>query len=583
MPAQTALLDLPLERPDTETAPASPRADIVVLKFGSSVLRAPDQVPFVVSEIYARVRHGQKVVAVVSAIHGQTDLLLGQARSLGIAHDNSLLPRYVVLGEEQAAALVAIGCDRVGLDCVSLSVRELGIVAEGPVEDATPVRLGSDALARALERHQVVVVPGFGAVNEAGRVVLLGRGGTDLSAVFLAAELGLESARLVKDVDGVYDGDPAVLGADAHRFGTLDWATARQVAGKLVQLRAIETAEARGVTVEVSAIGLDAASRIGAFPPQPAAATKPRKLKVALAGCGVVGGGVLERLLADSDHYEIVGVLVRDPKKPRDPQPAADILTSDPDHLLSLGADLLVEALSEGRPAERLIRKALALGLDVVTADKQAVAFDLPGLLAAAQAGGGRLLYSAAVGGGSPMLETVREARRHGQVVELQAVLNGTCNFILDRVGQGAAFSDALEEARRAGFAEEDPSSDLEGHDAAAKLRILAWEAFGVMLDDTAVTRDVLDAEAAARLGGRPVKQVGRLIRRDEVVEARVELVEVGPDSPFHGLRGERNALQIAGEDGRTWTCIGRGAGRWPTAESVLADVSDVRRASARA
>jgi homoserine dehydrogenase len=582
MPAHNFLkadLDLTSKRP-AASADAPPA--VVVLKFGSSVLRSPELTPFVVSEIYAHVRHGQKVVAVVSAIHGQTDLLLGQARALGVPHDNSLLPRYVVLGEEQAAALVAIGCDRVGLDCVSLSVRELGIIAQGPAEDATPVRLGSDALVKALEHHQVVVVPGFGAINEAGRVVLLGRGGTDLTAVFLAAELGLASARLVKDVDGVYDGDPAVLGADAHRFGKLDWATAKQVAGKLVQLRAIDVAEARGVTIEVSAIGLDAASRIGPYRPQPAAATKPRKLKVALAGCGVVGGGVLERLLADSDHYEVVGVLVRDPKKPRDPQPAPEILTNDPDHLLELGADLLVEALSEGRPAERLIRKALARGMDVVTADKQAVAFDLAGLQAAAEAGGARLAYSAAVGGGSPMLETVRAARRHGPIVEIQAVLNGTCNFILDRVAQGASFADALEEARKAGFAEEDPSSDLEGHDAAAKLRILAWEAFGVILEDAAVERVALDAEVAAGLAGKSVKQVGRLVRRGDEITARVDLVEVGEDSPFRNLRGERNALLAQGDDGGVWTCKGRGAGRWPTAESVLADVADVRRASAR-
>jgi homoserine dehydrogenase len=465
-----------------------------------------------------------------------------------------------------------------------LGVRELGIVAEGPLQDASPVRLASDALPKALERHRVVIVPGFGAVNPEGHVVLLGRGGTDLTAVFLASELGLTSARLVKDVDGVYDGDPAVLGDAAHRFGTLDWETARKVAGKLVQLRAIETAEKRGVTIEVSAIGLDAASRIGPYKPQPAAAERPQRLKVVLAGCGVVGGGVLERLMADHDHYEVVGVLVRNPDKPRDPQPAREILTDDPDKLLELGADLLVEALSEGRPAERLIRKALERGMHVVSANKQALAFDLKGLQDAARSADVRLAFSAAVGGGSPMVETVREARRHGPVVEIEAILNGTCNFILDRTAQGAPFEEALAEARRAGFAEEDPSSDLEGHDAAAKLRILAWEAFGAVLDDAEVAREALDAAAAARFAGAAVKQVGRcVIGPDGRVAAEVTLQALDADSPFRGLRGERNALRVVGAGGRVWTCVGRGAGRWPTAESVLADVADVRRAAARA
>src|SRR5262249_23032925 len=154
----------------------------------------------------------------------------------------------------------------------------------------------------------------------------------------------------------------------------------------------------------------------------------------------------------------VVGVLVRDPDKPRDPQPAREILTADAEALLELGADLLVEALSEGRPAERLIRQALGRGMDVVSANKQALAFDLKGLQNAAKAAGARLAFSAAVGGGSPMLETLREARRHGPILSIEAVLNGTTNFILDRTAQGASFAEALAEARRAGFAEEDPS-----------------------------------------------------------------------------------------------------------------------------
>lgn len=574
-----ALLEPRLKRqPDVN--PADAPADVVVLKFGSSVLRNRDQVPNVVSEIYSHVRHGQRVVAVVSAFMGMTDQLLAQAKALGAPRDNAFLPQYVAMGEEEAAALVAIGCDRVGLDCAALTVKELGLLAEGPIEDASPVALASDALQRALEKHRVVVVPGYGAVNADGRVVLLGRGGTDLTAVFLAAELGLTSVRLVKDVDGVYDGDPAVLGQDAHRFGTLDWTTAKTVAGKLVQLRAIETAEARGITVEVSAIGLDAASRIGPYKPQPAPAERPQRLKVALAGCGVVGGGVLERLLADRDHYEVVGVLVRDPSKARDPQPAREILTSDPDKLLDLGADLLVEALSEGRPAEALIRKALAKGLDVVTANKQALAFDLKGLQDAAKASGAKLAFSAAVGGGTPMLETVKEARRHGPIAEIEAVLNGTTNFILDRTAGGAPFADALEEARKAGFAEEDPSADIDGHDAAAKVRILAFEAFNEVLADSDVPRDPLSADVAASLAGKPVKQVANCQAKNGALAAKVELRQA--DDLFRSLRGERNALRVTGADGRVWVCTGRGAGRWPTAESVLADIADVRRAAAR-
>src|SRR5690606_11208930 len=119
----------------------------------------------------------------------------------------------------------------------------------------------------------------------------------------------------------------------------------------------------------------------------------------------------------------------------------------------------------------------LARGVDVVSANKQAIGADLAALTALAAGTGARLLYSASVGGGAPLIETVRRARAHGPVVRIEAVLNGTCNFILNRLAEGADFEDALAGARDAGFAEEDPTADLTGLDAAAKLAILAHEA----------------------------------------------------------------------------------------------------------
>ena len=175
--------------PDCRLA-ADPAPEVVVLKFGSSILRSPAEAPLVASAVYGHVRAGRKVVAVVSAFGGATDRLLGEARALGLAHSNDLLAGYVALGEEKSAALVAIACDRIGLDACALSVRELGIVAEGEPEHSRPCGLRPDHLKQALDRHEVVVVPGFGAVRPDGRVALLGRGGSDLTAVFLAAELG---------------------------------------------------------------------------------------------------------------------------------------------------------------------------------------------------------------------------------------------------------------------------------------------------------------------------------------------------------------------------------------------------------
>ena len=559
---------------------AAADAPIAVLKFGSSVLRSPEELPEVVSEIYRHVRRGEKVVAVVSAFLGRTDALLGQARALGGARDNKHLPRYVALGEEHAAALTAIGCDRVGLDVRALSVRELGILAEGSSEESVPLRLEGSALHAALAAHEVVVVPGYGAVNEDDEVVLLGRGGTDLTAVFLAAELGLGHVRLLKDVDGVYDSDPAIAGDVASRYAELDWKTARIVAGKLVQRRAVEVAEQRRVVVEVAALGRQAASLIGPKLSDPVPAGHPRKWKIALAGCGVVGGGVLQRLLGRPDLYEVTGVLVRDPGKPRDVRIPTGLITADAEHLFDAQPDVLVEALSEGPPAQRLIRRALERGVHVVSANKQAVALDLQGLQDAARDHGVSLSYSAAVGGGSPMIETVRAARDLGEIVEIEAVLNGTVNFMLDRLSHGAAFDDALADARAAGFAEEDPSADLEGHDAAAKLRILAFEAFGEVLEDSDIPRAALNVEVVAQHGGvGALRQIGRCVREDGEVSAWVNLEPTLEARLFRTLRGERNALRVVLKDGRSFVCRGRGAGRWPTSESVFADLGELVRA----
>lgn len=570
MNAQLAVLERPV--------PAFPVAapEVVVMKFGSSVLVDPADAPKVASDIYAEVRRGRRVVAVVSALAGETDRLLAEARALGLAHDNSLLPAYVVQGEERSAALVALACDRVGLSAATLTVRELGLVADGPCEHARPLSLDRAALDRALLKHEVVVVPGFGAVSPEGQVVLLGRGGSDLTALFLATELELDSVQLVKDVDGLYDRDPNVH-PDARRYDQASWAEAKALGGGLVQPDALDLAEARKLKVEVRNY-LDGhrtvVGQVGA-PPKPAPAH--RRLRVAVAGCGVVGGGALARLLVDP-RVEVVGVLVRDPSKPRDVPGASDarlapLLVSSPAALLEREPDLVLEALSEAKAGYDVIAAALSRGVDVATANKQAVSADPDGLLELAARNDAKLLWSASVGGGVPMVEAVRAARDEAPVVAFEAVLNGTVNFMLARLGEGAAFDQALSEARAAGFAEEDPSSDLQGLDALAKVRLLSFEAFGVMPDDVDIHRDVLDPAALPPAGSR---QLCRCELKDGKLVAAVRLVSGALDPLFAELKGEGNALKIVSQDGSVVRRRGRGAGRWATAESLLADLSDL-------
>ena len=575
MSASLALVENPDALKPKSKPAVQPAPEVVVLKFGSSILRSPDDAPLVASACYGHVRAGRKVVAVVSAFAGATDRLLAEARALGLPHSNALLPGYVALGEEKSAALTAVACDRVGLDACALSVRELGIVAEGEPEHARPCGLRADHLKQALDRHEVVVVPGFGAVRPDGRVALLGRGGSDLTAVFLAAELGLDKVRLVKDVDGLYDHDPNDKTAGALRYRRASWDVARKLGGALVQHDAIDLGEQRGVEIEVAALDRADGTVIGekSAPPGPAPALPP--LKVAVAGCGVVGGGVLGRLLNDP-RYDVVGVLVRNPDKPRDVSCPPDLFTADADVLLSRKPDIVLEALSEGEAGHALIRKALEAGCDVASANKQAVSRDPAGLQALAYQKGRRVLWSASVGGGSPMIETVRAARAAGEVAGFEAVLNGTVNFMLERLCDGAAFAEALADARAAGFAEEDPSADLEGLDAAAKVRLLAYEAFGVSPDADAVPRDHLSNQTEAAPG---VRQIGACSRDGEALNPSVRLTADHGDPLFSSLSGEGNALKVWNADGRVWRCRGRGAGRWATTESIMADLAEIVRA----
>lgn len=326
----------------------------------------------------------------------------------------------------------------------------------------------------------------------------------------------------------------------------------------------LEVARSEGSTLirepVVIVHGVGGAERARASEPQ-------RRLRVALAGCGVVGGGLLERLERDT-RVDLVGVLVRDPKKRREPALARQYVVRDAGALLAREPDVLIDALSNAPTALHLIRAALERGVHVISAGKQAVGADLAGLKALARAHGGSLRFSAAVGGGAPMLETVRRALAHAPVVRIEAVLNGTCNFILNRLAAGDGYRTALKAAQDAGFAEADPSADVEGRDALAKLTILAEAAFGRALPE-------IEPEPL-RPDFRPDGVTRQIARASANGRGAIRLEGVGDDPLFADLPDEWNALRVTTADGRVFICKGRGAGRWPTAESVWADLEEV-------
>lgn len=288
------------------------------------------------------------------------------------------------------------------------------------------------------------------------------------------------------------------------------------------------------------------------------------RLRVALAGCGIVGGGLIERLTCDP-RVDLVGILVRDPTLERPDAPPPHLLVTDPAALLAREPDVIVDVLSDASTGLALTRAALTRGVHVVSANKQAVGADLSALQALARPTGARLAFSASVGGGVPMIETLSRALAHGPVARIEGVLNGTVNYLLNRLAAGTDFVDALAQARAAGFAEEDASSDLEGRDAAAKLAILSTLAFGRAAP---ISTQPLMAETPVPLGLRQ-------IARADATSASVTLA-ASTDPLFADLTDEANALRVTCADGRVFTCRGRGAGRAPTCASVWADIEDL-------
>lgn len=545
-------------------------ADTLVIKLGSSVLTTEADLELAVHEIYRHLRTGQQVVAVVSAIGGTTDALLERA-SAWEAERPDALATLCATGEAQSAALLVLALARAGTDAALLDAGQLDLRTEGSLLDGRLVSVDTDRLEAALHHHRVAVIPGFVGRDALGRTTLLGRGGSDLTALFLAWSLGAR-CRLVKDVDGIYDRDPAVH-PGALRYAQLDWDEAIAVGGGIVQPKAIAWARDRGVSFEVARLGDDGGTLVNGGPAVLAAPRRRRPLRIALLGLGTVGLGVY-RLCQRHPDLELVGVGVR---AGADRPVPAGLLLEDLDAVVDRPADVVIELIGGLEPARSLVARALTAGRHVVTANKALIAAHGRELTALADRSGARLRHSAAVGGAVPVIEHVRALR---ELDAIEGVLNGTCNHVLDALHDGISLDDAVADAQAAGFAEADPSLDLDGHDAAHKLTVLCREAWG--LDPSELvplglsTVDPVALEQA-RTAGHRIRLVARCERTPTGIRAAVRPEPLHAGHPLRDVRGAENCVVLRHGAGQT-VLRGLGAGRWPTATSVLADLLDLQR-----
>ncbi|HJR46332.1 MAG TPA: homoserine dehydrogenase [Actinomycetota bacterium] len=316
-------------------------------------------------------------------------------------------------------------------------------------------------------------------------------------------------------------------------------------------------------------------------------------IRVGLLGCGVVGGATLRILREHADELafragarlEVVKVAVRDPQKRRDVPLPDGVLTGDPHEVTTdPSIHIVVEAMGGLDPATDLILEAIGSGKHVVTANKELLSTVGGEVLSAAGVSGVDILFEAAVGGGIPIIRPLRESLAGDRVRRVMGIVNGTTNFILTRMSElGESFEEALAEADRLGYTEADPSADVEGYDAAAKLAILATLAFGstvlaVDIHREGITRVTPADIAAAHELGYEVKLLAVAEESEGMIAVRVHPAMLPKTHPLATVRDVFNAIFVEGENVGELMFQGRGAGGAPTASAVASDVVEIAR-----
>ena len=330
--------------------------------------------------------------------------------------------------------------------------------------------------------------------------------------------------------------------------------------------------------------------------------TELRTLKVALLGCGNVGAQVARILLDDADmlasragaRLELVGIAVRNLDAPREVELPHALFTTDAETLVK-DADLVIELMGGIEPARTLILTAMRNGACVVTGNKALVAKDGPTLHEEADKAGVQLSYEAAVAGAIPILRPIRDSPSGDRITRVLGIVNGTTNFILDQMDStGAQFADALAEAQRLGYAEADPTADVEGYDAASKAAILASLSFHTRFSLDDVYCEGISSVTAADIAA--AKDAGFVIKLLAIAEkltaegtktgadgttgvsVRVHPTLLPREHPLAAVREAFNAVFIEAENAGELMFYGQGAGGKPTASAVMGDLISAAR-----
>jgi homoserine dehydrogenase len=323
-------------------------------------------------------------------------------------------------------------------------------------------------------------------------------------------------------------------------------------------------------------------------PRRPAVTEARQPCRVALAGFGTVGQAVARLLRDHAAEVELVAICNRHVARKRALWDGPDICwTESMDDVLAQHPDVFIELVGGRSTARDWIARALDAGVSVVTANKQVIAETGATLLDLAAARACQLRFEAAVAGGVPVITGIRDGLAGDRLTHVSGILNGTCNYILTRMeADGLPFTDAVHEAQSLGFAEADPTDDVDGIDARAKLAILSMVALGATPSPSSIVcRSIAPVAAVdflyARHLGCTIRQVGWVARHDpDTLVSRVGPALVPLSSALARAQGSENLVIVSGQAGGETTFGGRGAGGGPTAVAVVADVLAIARGS---
>jgi homoserine dehydrogenase len=317
---------------------------------------------------------------------------------------------------------------------------------------------------------------------------------------------------------------------------------------------------------------------------------------IAVLGCGTVGSSVAERLLREQPvlerrsgvRYRVCGIAILDRHKPRAAAVERRLLTLDAASLVDdPGVDLVIEVIGGVAKAAELVERALYRGRHVVTANKELLATHGPRLQALAAAGGAALRCEGAVAGAVPILRTLNEALAGDQILSVAGVVNGTCVSILSAMEEGVDFGEALARAQSLGYAEADPSNDIDGADSAHKLALLAQSSFGLAVISPRIRhsgiRHVTQRDVArARMAGMRIRPVVAAARSSRGIFAEAAAVAVPETHEFARTSGPQSVVQVNARDAGRLSLRGQGAGGDATASAVLGDVVTLLQAIAQ-